>query len=382
MFNHQFQIHMRMIITTICVLCASYLSAQYVSGFQQEFFYGNLPSAKIEAMGMADAAIGGTVASSFFNSAGLGGIENQEVFLSMSAPFYVLKNSKYLYAGYAARVIPKLVVGLSVNNFKTGETTFDVNIGDKKYPVTKGNTSNYALSAAYSPLKGFYIGLNFNLFRWRLFEDVNAALNFNIDGGLHYKLELPKLEKIRHHMQFGVSVNNVTAGKIKWKAPDGTQAKNALPIIGRFATAYFIGLDINLPVAGKGTLDFTFTLEYQNTFNSSYFSTFSVGFESVLWEVLALRLGYFTQTIDDLGQEVNYKRLSDFTYGFGVVIPLNKLINEKVPLSLHFDYVSLRQPRTSDLGNLKAGLGRIPNMRTFTFRVVWTIPAYSAIKSH
>lgn len=371
---------MRILFVTICLFISAALSAQYTSGFQQEYFFGNLPSAKVEAMGMADAAVGGTVASSFFNSAGLGGIEKQEAYLSTSAPFYILKNSNYWYAGYARRIIPRLVAAFSVNNFAIGETTFDVNIGDERYPVTKGLTSNYALSVAGTPLKGLYIGFNFNLFRWKLFDDVNAAATFHIDGGLLYKLEIRDLEKLRHHAQFGVSVNNFTGSKITWEAPDGNKATNELPMIGRFAAAYMFGTDINLPVAGKGPLDFTFTLEYQSTFNSDFYNTFSVGLESVLWQVLAFRLGYFTQTLDDLGQEVNFDHIRDFTYGFGAIVPLNELTNDKVPLSIHLDYVSLKPPSTSDLSSLKVSVGRIPNMRTFTLRVVWTLASLASIK--
>lgn len=360
----------------IGLLAGISLSAQYTSGFQQEYFYGNLPSAKVEAMGMADAAIGGSVASTFFNSAGLAGIENQEAYVSTSAPFYVLKNSNYWYAGYARRIIPRLVAAFSVNNFAIGETTFDVNIGIDRYPVTKGLTSNYALSVAGTPLKGLYIGFNFNLFRWKLFTDVKAAATFNIDGGLLYKLELPDLKTNRQHIQIGASVNNFTVSKISWEAPDGNSATNELPVIGRFAAAYFFGTDINLPAAGTGPLDFAFTLEYQNTFNSEYFSTFSVGLESVLWRVFAFRLGYFTQSQDDLGQEVNRDKISDFTYGFGAIVPLNTLTNEKVPLSVHFDYCSLKPPSVrNDDPTSKASTGRVPNMRTFTLRVVWTLPS-------
>lgn len=373
---------MKILFLTISLFLSGILTGQYVSGFQQEYFYGNLPSAKVEAMGMADAAVGGTVASSFFNAAGLAGIEHQEIYLSQSAPFYILKNSNYWYAGYARRIIPRIVAAFSVNNFAIGETTFDVNIGNKKYPVTKGLTSNYALSVAGTPVKGLYIGFNFNLFRWKLFTDVSAATAFHIDGGLLYKLKLPELKKLRHHAQFGASVNNFTGSKITWEATDGNQATNDLPIIGRFAAAYMFGTDINLPVAGTGPLDFTFSVEYQNTFNSEFYNSFHVGLESVLWEVLAFRLGYFTQTIDDLGQEVNFDHIRDFTYGFGAIVPLNKLTNNKIPLAIHFDYVSLKPPSTSDLSTLKVSVGRIPNMRTFTLMVVWTLTNMSITRSN
>jgi hypothetical protein len=359
---------MRTSITILLLVLLGHSFAQdYNPSFQQEYFYGNLPSAKVEAMGRGDAAIGGSVSSIFFNSAGLGGIERQEVQVSTSAPFYVLENSNYYFAGYARRVIPWLVVGLSANSFATGETTFDVNIGGNRYPVTKGLTTNYALSVAGTPVKGLYIGLNFNLYRWKLFDDVNAATAFHMDGGLLYKLELPDLKKIRHYAQFGVSVNNITAGEITYEAPDGNQSTSPFPIIGRFAAAYFFGFDTNIPKAGKGPIDFVLNLEYQNTFNTEFRNSFIVGFESVLWKVLALRLGYFTQSIDDLGNEENKSRITDFTYGFGAIVPLNILTNDKVPLSIHFDYVSLKQPPYTESGR------RNPNMRTFTLRVAWTL---------
>jgi hypothetical protein len=365
---------MRILFLTLGLMMATALSAQYTSGFQVEYFYGNLPSAKTEAMGMADAAIGGTIASTFFNAAGLGSIDNQEIYLSTSAPFYILKNSNYYYAGYARRVMPWLVTAFSVNNFVFGENDngWVVDIGYDDYLVTKGLTSNYALSVAGTPVKGLYIGFNFNFYRWKLFTDVSAAKTFNMDGGILYKLEIPEFKKIRSHAQFGVSVNNFTMSKITYEAPDGAQATNELPIIGRFAAAYMFGTDVNLPAAGSGPLDFTFTMEYQANFNSEYYNIFSVGVESVLWQVLAFRMGWFTQSLDDFGNETNYDRIRDFTYGFGAIVPLNKLTGEKVPLKIHFDYCSLKPPSHSDHSS-KASTGRLVNMRTFTLRVAWTL---------
>lgn len=381
------------ILIFVLIVWTSHIFAQYNNRFQQEYFYGNLPSAKAEAMGMADAAIGGSVASMFFNSASLGGIENQEVFLSTSAPYYVLRNSNYTYAGYARRINSKLVAAFSLHNFDVNKTTFNVDIGSIDYPVTKGLTSNYALSIAGTPIEGLYFGLNLNFFRWKLFNNVNASGTFHIDGGAQYKLVLPEQENIKHHAQFGMSINNFTKSKITIKAPDSNntiseldnistkaaltaiqnnnQSTTELPMIGRYAAAYFIERDLVIPKAGTGSLDFTFTVEYQNTFNSDFYNTFSLGMESVLWKVLAFRLGYFTQSLDDGGQSVNYSRLNDITYGFGTIIPLNHLTNDKYPFRIHLDYVALNPPPHSGHGR------RIANMRTFTLRAVWTLQGKS-----
>jgi len=178
-------------------------------------------------------------------------------------------------------------------------------------------------------------------------------------------------------------VSNFTNSKIKFDLPDGGNKINEFPVRGRFAVAYFIGTDVNLPVAGTGPLDFTLTVEYQNTFNNDYLNAFIIGFETVLWEVLAMRLGYFTQSLDDFGVATNRDHLTDFTYGFGAIVPLNKMTNDKVPLSLHFDFVSLKQPPYNQpAGNLKISYAQIPNMRTFTLRVVWTLPDLSLAQSN
>ena len=356
-------------------LALTEVAGQYDERFQQEYFFGNLPSAKVEAMGRGDAAIGGSVASLFFNPAGLGGIENQELFLSTSAPYYILKNSNYYFAGYARRVIPGLVAAFSINSMAVGETGFRTTINGEKYPLDKPKSTNYALSVAGTPLKNLYVGLNFNIFRIKLFDDVSPNVTVHFDLGALYKLELTDQPNFNHHLQFGLSINNITASKINLESPKGDKAKETLPVIGRFAAAYFWGTQITLPGAGTGPLDLTFTTEYQNTFNTEFRNSFLIGIESVLWHVLAFRLGFFTQSLDPVGFENNKDRITDLTYGFGAIIPLFDLTNGKIPFRVNLDYCSLKQPPYIHEGT------RNPNMRTFTLRLVWDVPVKMLAKN-
>jgi len=366
---------MRILFILICLFTVNLVFGQYNERFQQEYFYGNLPSAKIEAMGRGDAAVGGSVASLFFNSAGLGGIKDQEVFLSTSAPFYVLKNSNYYFAGYARRIIPKLVTAFSINTMAVGETTFETTINGEDYPLDKPKTTNYALSVAGTPLKNLYVGLNFNIFRLKYFDDVSPSVTVHFDLGALYKLELTDQPKFNHHLQFGLSVNNFTASKITLESPKGDQATSALPVIGRFAAAYFWRTQITLPVAGSGPLDLTLTTQYQNTFNTEFRNSFIVGIESVVWNVLAVRLGFFTQSVDAEGIPNNKDNITDLTYGFGAIVPLHELTDGKVPFHINLDYCSLKQPPYTESGT------RIPNMRTFTLRLVWDVPVRMLTKN-
>ncbi|WNJ19129.1 hypothetical protein [Pontibacter sp. G13] len=340
--------------------------AQYISGFQQEYFYGNLPSAKVEAMGMADVAVGGSVASIFFNSAGLSSIEEQEAYISTSAPFYVLENSRYLFLGYARRINPWLVTSLSINRFSIGATSFGVNLNGNNYLVTKGVTTNYALSAAASPIDNLSVGLNVNIFRWNIFEDISASHALHLDVGAQYKIELPDIGTIIHHAQLGVSLNNFTSNSITWSVPNEIEGSNELPFIGRFGAAYFVKIPVELPKIGEGSIDVTATTEYAPTFNSDEFNTFSIGTEAMLYQMLAVRLGWFNQTIDDFNNSLNLSSIQDFTYGFGLVVPVNKLTKDKFPMLVHIDYTNLQQPPQTTL------VRSIPNLSTFSIRAVWT----------
>jgi hypothetical protein len=295
--------------------------------------------------------------------------------LSTSAPFYVLQNSNYFFAGYARRILPGLVTAFSINKLAIGESSFETDINGQDYPLDKPTTTNYALSASYAPLKELNVGINVNIFRLKYFDDVSPFLSVLFDMGALYKLNLTDQAKFTHHLQFGVSVNNFTASKITLESPQGDKSEVALPVIGRFAAAYFWGTLITLPGTGTGSLDLTLTTEYQNTFNTEFRNSFIVGLESVLWQVLAFRLGFFTQSVDSEGFENNRDRIKDLTYGFGAIVPLAKLTKEKVPFTLNLDYCSLKQPPYTYSGT------RLPNMRTFTMRLVWAVPVKMLSKS-
>ncbi len=358
---------MKKTLIGICtLLLLSQASAQYNFGFQQEYFFGNLPSAQAEAMGRAHTAIGGNVASLFWNPAGIGTIEHQEATFSTSAPFYALRNSDYYFLGIARRVHDKVVVALSVNQFAIGQTTFDVNINGARYPAEKPFTTNIALSAAAEPIEGLHVGVNVNGFIWKTFDDVTSAKSILIDAGALYRLQLNGAESKGQKLQLGLGVTNVSSASLTFASPLGDEATAEFPTTLRGGIAYIINTNISLPGAGEGPLALTFTTDYQNVLNSSYRNTFSLGTEALFWNVFALRMGYLTQNINNFGIAANRERLSDFTYGFGFRIPLEELTDGSLPFALHWDYVSLKQPPYTFSGP------RLPSMRSFSFRVVFS----------
>ncbi len=358
---------MKNFLFILCLLISYPVCAQYDFRFQQEYFFGNLPNARTEAMGRANAALGGSVSSLFFNPAGIGTIGEQEVALSTSAPFYVLRESDYYFAGYARRLPQKLVAAVSVNQLAIGPTTFSTNIGGIDYPVDKPTSTNVAFTLAAEPLAGLHVGVNANVFRTKYFDGVPGDNTLNLDAGLLYRLALADGENSRQHLQLGASVNNFSGGSVTLTSPTGDEATSNLPTVARVGVAYLLGTDITLPGAGTGDLDITLTAEYQNVLNSDFRTGINIGAEAAFWKVFALRIGYLSHNIDDLGNSGNRNKLADFTYGFGFMVPLVELTNETLPFDLHFDYVSLKAP------SYTYGGSRLPNMRTYGLRLVWPL---------
>lgn len=349
------------------------VQGQYSSNFQQEYFFGNLPHARTEAMGKAGVALGGSTASLFQNPATLGMIQGWDAVISTSGPFYVLKESDYYFVGASRRLNDKWVTAISLNQFAIGPTTFDVNLGGTRYPAEKPVSSNLAISGAGEILPGLQAGLNLNVFRWTYLDAIPATHQVHLDGGLLYRLALPQPTTGKRELLFGLSVTNLANNKIEFFGPAGEENKQAFPIVLCLGGTFHTQTMIELPTIGKGPLELTLTTEYQNVLNNDYRTALRLGTEVVIWEVFAFRLGAFTTSNDNLGNDVNKSRLNDITYGFGFRVPAQKLSKGKVPFNLHVDYVSLEPIPVRVTGGT-----RLPNFRTFTFGFVWALSSTSS----
>lgn len=350
-------------------LCLSpvFSVAQYTFGFQQEYFFGRLPSAQMEAMGRANVAVGGSLASSFFNPAGIGLIQGQEAAFSTSAPFYVLFESDYTYLGTARRFRSNMVGAISLNRFAIGPTTFDININGQRYPLDLSSSNNISLSYAIEPVKGLHIGTNVNTYLWKYIEEVPVTSAFHIDLGALYRKTLNESKNAASHLQLGASLTNATFGGISFASPLGDEDQAEFPSVLRVGAAFITEGPVDCQLLGLNNLRFTGTLEYQNVVNSDYRSGIRLGTETVIWEVLAVRLGYFTHSLYNLGNPDNRDQMRDLTFGFGLIIPFEQLLGERLPFNLHVDYTALKQPPTTFGGT------RLDNMRTFSFRFVWDV---------
>lgn len=356
---------MKYILLAILFLLPDGLVAQTTQFFQQEYYFGRVPSIRSEAMGQADVAVGGSVPSIFYNPAAISTIENQEVAISTSAPFYALREADYYFLGYARQVNSRFTAAFSINRFAVGETTFDIDINGLKFPLDTPSSTNYALSVAGQVAEGLVAGVNLNVFRWKLFDDVSAETAVPLDIGAVYTRPLKSNGSSTRELRAGIGITNILQSEISFSSPTDVTASNTLPSVARIGAAYILKKDIEIPKTGTAPLELTTTAEFQDVLTNKYRTGVRVGAEAILYDVLAFRMGMFSLGIDDGGFENNRSRLSDFTYGFGLIIPIVEFTDGGFPVNAHVDYMGLEQPPYTKQGT------RLPNMRGFSVRLTW-----------
>ena len=117
-----------------------------------------------------------------------------------------------------------------------------------------------------------------------------------------------------------------------------------LPVIFRIGAAYNLSVDDKNISKKLKSYNVVANIEYEDLFNSKYYSGFHGGLEFTFLEIVALRAGYYTQDLNDQRTSENKNKLSEFTYGFGLNIPVRQLTDSKTPLEVKFDYINLKQP--------------------------------------
>lgn len=331
----------------------------YFPFFQQEWFFGNHPSARTAAMGKADVAVGGSLTSLVYNPAGIGRITDWQANASTSAPFYVLGESDYLFGGYAKKVTDNLTAGLTFHQFAIGPTTFDFNVNGSRYPTDAPRVDNLTATAAYELIPNLIVGVNAHYFSWKVFDEVNSFKAAIFDAGLLYTRQLNSSTQLRA----GAALVNAGFGQISFEAPDGNAGSNFFPAIGRAGVALQHNTSMAVPGIDDIPVGILVTTEFQDLLNSDIRTAFRVGGEAVFANAFALRLGFFTQSEDDMGVANNRDRVNDLTYGFGFIVPFNEITEGTLPFTMFIDYLSLRNPPLIVSGP------RRPNKRTFTIRI-------------
>ncbi|MCF8366948.1 MAG: hypothetical protein K9H16_14260 [Bacteroidales bacterium] len=338
---------------------------QYNDGFLQPFYFGRVPNARAEAMGKAFASIDGDLAATFYNPAGLSNINGLEVTGGYASPFGNFDDNYYLQTGAGYRLNQYLQFAVSSIQFRIDNITISDIVGNT---IEDGDirTKNYTLTLASEPLQRLFVGLNMNYILYDFVSD-DPLKTLYFDLGLIRKFVLLENTVSRHTASLAISVSNLNSAKASGKI-FGYEVDEPLPIIARYGANYQFALDKNMLLPDLTSLEFLAQAEYQDLWNSSYHSSMRFGGEVRLLEILALRAGYYTEQINDYGHtEANKNEIEDFTYGFGLQVPLDKLTN--IPLRINFDFASF--PQTSYSKNISDS--EWDNYTAYNLKINWMI---------
>lgn len=346
---------MRIFAIILLLTLSSEASGQYKVLLAENFF-GRQPSARAEAMGKAYTSIDGDLGTVYFNPAGIASLNGVAISGSYTPPSFYMTEGYYTYFGAGVKLTPYLRFAFTQFQFNYGNTILAV---PGNTPFSKRNT----LTIASEPFKNFYIGVNAN---YIVYETgvIGKESSFYIDFGAIKKFDFWQNESTGHSASLGASISNFTLSTMTFGKDNSYRPVDELPVIGRVGVNYQFNFKKDVLIQNLQILRFLAQGEYRNVLNDDLRTAYRAGGEILLCEILALRMGYYKETVDNMSlPDENYDEIIAITAGFGLQLPLNNLT--KLPVIISFDYTSLPQQPYSELYT------DFENFTTYSLRINW-----------
>ena len=326
--------------------------SQNYNGVFPEFFLGRQPSARAEAMGRGLSAVTGDPLSYYYNPAGMASLKGLNLSGSFASPYYFYEEAKYNFFSASYKIDKYGTIGLSRDYFDYGyDNEFVITdeygnvIGTETYDP---ELTCYRLTLSSEVIKDLFVGANLNFLHSGGNRELtvgneigggnNDVFYFDLGAIKSFNIESKKLD---HKFNIGTSLMNATFAEYSFSDAD---QGDPLPVIFRIGAAYNLSVDDKNISKKLKSYNVVANIEYEDLFNSKYYSGFHGGLEFTFLEIVALRAGYYTQDLNDQRTSENKNKLSEFTYGFGLNIPVRQLTDSKTPLEVKFDYINLKQP--------------------------------------
>ena len=330
------------ITLSVCAFAQTYKGEySFIYDFQQ-------PDARSEAMGKLQGALYDSPLSSLYNPASSSFACGLNLSYNHLQPKFSLgsNDSKHdvFSAGYNFHKYG--AAAFSFRQFSFGKVIFT----NMEHPDGTGEyfipeIFNYTFNYSYSPFRDLSVGFNLNYFVDK--QVINKSPTAWIyDFGI-MKLFRQNTETSSSNIILSGSISNITNSEIKYNSEYYLTAmehvfKNYLPSELRIGAAY--EYENKLQLSGFEIIKAMLACEYNDPVNSKLFTTYKAGVEITLLELLKLRMGYYNEKINDNSVNNNIESLSEFTYGFGLNLPLNKITARRIPIDIQFDYVNLPIP--------------------------------------
>lgn len=329
---------MRAIISVLIGLFATLCSAQ------------SDPDTRAEAMGLGDVAMPGDTRNMSHSPASLIELNGIEGYCRISSSDIFITHTDYTLAALAYRLSDRFAFGVRYD--RTG-SKYDpaLNFGDMidpargfiydtSVPVFYSNPA-IAGSVAYKLFLGLSIGASL--------ENIPAGIvRSNVlfgNAGLFKVFHLKQSGTWRHSVRAALSLQNVTSASIDHTYTNSNYTSRVhylFPVVSRLGASYTIALHKGWLNDSLPSLAFTAHVQYDDVLTNKYGTAIRFGGELEVLRMLALRCGWYSVSLNDLGQPKYRKsELPAFTYGVGFRLPLALLTKGKWPVDVSVDYTSL-----------------------------------------
>ncbi len=342
------------ILAVFCLLFITASKAQTYNGDYFTLYNYQQPDARSEAMGKTRVTHTGKPMDAIYNPASSAFSSGIGANVSMLTPKYYIEMDDSKYNSY----------GVSYNTNKYGAVSFNMSyytmgfshfisreqsaLGERYKPELYLYSFNYS----YMLFNNFSIGFNLNYFDDKQNKDVKAK-TWYFDFGLMKKISEQK-ETYNHCFTIGGSVTNVSNSEVDLKltqlSAEESIGKQALPCELKIGMAY--EYENKLQLSGFNLFKGLATAEYADLLNSGLYTSQKLGAEITLLEMIKIRYGYYYEKVMEDSKFDNKEYLSEHTYGFGISLPVAKITGMKIPVTLEFDYASLKCPSYNTISTI------------------------------
>jgi hypothetical protein len=344
-------------------------NAQYVFLIPTHYhgiFSDQLSSARAQGMGYTTITLEG-VSTAIYNPATISpGNTCLDLSLNYAKGNPQMPKSFYPFVGVSFKPMPRLAVGASMFAWIDPDSYWDASIQGQSIPTEKKTQHLYSVTAAYEVIRNLHVGISGNFLRDEAVKGTTTNKEFMLNAGVIYDrpVQLLKIKNISNQqIRFAASLVNATMNGATKETYQNLLNYRDLPIIARGGLAY----NFSLPLSASFTrgkkffqqspelLDLAVRLQYQDwlhqkdqSYDDDKFSTaFGIGAEAWFMKLLALRLGYYSETRPDKAPNPNdliatRPQKSGLTWGLGVNLPVQRLTNGELPLDIEVNLVTQR----------------------------------------
>lgn len=354
----------------LLILGCHFLQAQnvYIVPSLGGFLNDNTLNARSEAMGKVTITLDG-VQTAFENPAVLSLSEEKFSFsFNVDAGNSIFPNSYYTRSIAGYRLNNRIAVGLEYRNWVETDPLFTTIIGITNYPVDRRSRNASTLMVAGNVTKNLHFGVSGTYLVEKRLERTKTGDMFLMNIGLVYDKETTLFRNeimSNQKLRFATSLFNTLMNPtyVQTGREDVTDIED-IPIILRAGASFSFTKTITIGFAQRSkwfkeqpqTLDLSTHLQYTDWLGSKDYifasdenhRMVSVGVEGLFYDIVSIRLGYFTETrgtrVDPDERAVTKGRRKAFTWGTGFRLPTNKWSKNKFPFETQFDLLVKGMP--------------------------------------